>query len=254
MVRSIQVYRYEDSYSEEDILGIIKKIRSVENIVFDKNNKSHEIDIPSTISEVKSNDYGVGGHFFYRYQEKINKHMENEKYGIFGENYDFLLSPKAGIIIVHGTGKFRPQVRNLLSKVIHNELRGFFTEIIIHRDAMYELVDEIRKDDQKNNNVAKPSFEFLERKYNDFTELDFATGETLCVTNHKDFSKYYDACTLWSPKMKIKHCTGILESPPDDRALLSMNYNASFTLSQDASPMKWNQFVFMKCKKALGLR
>jgi hypothetical protein len=218
-----------------------------------KSNKNNNIEIQCNISEVSQNDYGISGHFFYRYQEKINRYMPDEKFAIWAEHYDFLISPKAGIIIIHGSTKFRRHVRNLISELIHQGL-GFFKEIIIHKEAMSDLIVEIRKDN-KENNVEKPNFDFLEKKYNDWTELNFATGETLCVTNHKDFKKYYDATTLWSPKMRIKQCVGIVEDEIiDSYASLMMKYDASFTLSQNASPQQWNKFVFDKCKKPLGLR
>ena len=252
MVRSIQVFRYEDASSEEDIFRILSKEKIVKYTTENKNNKSKKIEIQCNISEVKQGDYGVSGHFFYRYQEKINRYTDDEKYAIWAEHYDFLISPKAGIIIIHGSIKFRRHVRNLISQLIHQGL-GFFKEIIIQKEGMMDLITEIRKD-KKENNVSNPNFDFLEKKYNDWTELDFATGEILCVTNHRDFQKYYNATTLWSPKMRIKQCTGIVETPHDDRASLMMKYDASFTLSQHASPNQWNKFVFEKCKKSLGLR
>gem|GEM_PF-3864693 len=252
MARSIQVFRYEDPSTQEDSFNILKKTKEIKYASPDKSNKSETVELKCDISGIEVDDNGINGHFFYRYQVKINRYMPDEKYTVWGENYNFLVSPKSGIIILHGSAKFRPRVRNLLSEVIHDGL-GYFKEIIIHKDAMMDLVNEIRKDHTRNN-VERPKFDYLENKYNDFTDLDFATGATLCVTNHKDFAKYYAPTTLWSPKMRLKQCTGIVEDEPLDFASLSMKYDASFTLSQDASPTEWNKFVFGKCKKALGLR
>jgi len=251
LVRSIQVYRYQDAITKEDILGMLgKKKKIVSYKTSNKSSKDRDIKIDCTISEVKQDQDGVNGHFFYQYQEKINRNTSREKYSIWGEDYHFSILPKAGILIVYGTGKFRSQVRNLLSRTIHNETRGFFREIIIFKESMMGLVKEISKDNKKND-VEKPSFEYLEHKYNDWTELNFATGEELCVTNHRDFLKFYNPATLWSPKMRIKECTGILEDPVEDRASLLMKYNTSFTFSKHASPNQWKKFVLTKCKKAL---
>lgn len=251
-MRSIQVFRYEDASTQEDILRILQKEKIVKYTTPNKNNKSRDVELQCNISEIKQDEYGINGHFFYRYQDKINRYMPDERYATQAEHYDFLISPKSGIIMIHGSIKFRRHVRNLLSTVIHNGL-GFFREIIIHKEAMMDLVKEIGKD-HSSNNVEKPYLDYLENKYNDWTELNFATGETLCVTNHKDFLKYYNPATLWSPKMRIKQCIGIVEDPPADYASLAMKYDASFTLSQHASPKQWNKFVFEKCKKPLGLR
>lgn len=252
MVRSIQVFRYEEASAQKDILNVLKQTKDIKYASPNKSNKSKTIELRCDISDIKEDEYGISGHFFFRYQEKINRYMPDEKYAIWGENYNFLIAPKAGIIIIHGSAKFRRNVRNLLSQVIHDGL-GYFKEIIIHKDAMMDLVRDIIKDNTSNN-VERPKFDYLENKYNDWTELDFATGATSCVTNHKDFAKYFNPATLWSPKMRVKKCAGIVEEEPLDYVSLSMKYDASFTLSHDASPKEWNKFVFEKCKKPLGLR
>lgn len=252
MVKSIQVFRYENPLGIGEIRNILGNERRITNTKKDKSDPDSTIDLQCRIHRISREPFGILGHFFYRYQEKVNLYMEDEGYSIYGDHFDFLISPVHQCLIVHGAQKFREEVQRLISLVIHDGDTDGFARLILSKDNMERLRIHIT-DYNQNNDVEKPIFDTADSQYQGIDEFIYKSPETRCATEHRFYRQYLDHCDFLNLKMRIHLLNGIVEEPSNKRAKLSIRSNSSFTLSRHASPSQWNRFILETCRTSLGL-
>src|SRR3989337_925063 len=101
MVRSIRIYRYNYPPSLAEVRTKLDSIKTIPNQQQDQNDPDKTIDIPSMLSEIKHHAFGISGYLKYGFQKK-NEFTENGRFDITYQEYNFLISPKNGILILHG--------------------------------------------------------------------------------------------------------------------------------------------------------
>jgi len=101
LVRSIRVYRYNFPPTIGEIRIKLEKNKTIPNIQPDQNDPDKKISIPSKIDEIKQHAFGITGYIRYGFQKK-NEFSTEERFDITSQEYNFLISPKNGVLILHG--------------------------------------------------------------------------------------------------------------------------------------------------------
>jgi hypothetical protein len=157
LVRSIQLFTYDYPRGVGELRNVLGSSKTIHYTRTDKRQThfDEDLELEGKITQVTNSPFGIGGHFFYRYQEIVNRHMPDEHYAIFGEHYDFLISPKHKSMIVHGASLYRDHVKHLISETTHNEDSRAFGNRVITKEQMKKLVDAIRRYN-RNNDCERP--------------------------------------------------------------------------------------------------
>ena len=248
MVRSIQIFAYDYPLGIGEVYGILSKIKEVPYTKKDKIKPMEEIDLTATLSNVKKTDSVVTGYINYQYQHVIYKDTDKERDFVLDEGYNFLISSTGKCLIVIGGSTYRSSIPRLLSGVLHgkNEKKSGFSKITISKEKMHDLVFKIKEYDLEND-VERPNFEFIEKKYQNLDDMTYAQIG-MCITNHKLFKAQYPIATYWSPKMQLRKCNGILDDAHEPKVGFNMGKFAEFSLTTDAPPKGWYRFVLETCK------
>ncbi len=251
MVRSIRVYRYNFPPTIGEIRIKLEKNKTIPNIQSDQNDPDKEISIPSKIDEIKQHPFGITGYIRYGFQKK-NEFSAEERFDITSQEYNFLISPKNGVLILHGPSEYRIRVIDLLSLVIHDDDEGMFTSIIIGKEKLKQLVEKIIKLHPENN-LEEGKFRYSDKPYKSLKKVSYATIKDFCATDHPYFLPHYNKCSVWSCSLRVFKCYGILDDVSERSQRLNIGLDASFSLTIDANLIQWNRFIIETCKKTLDL-
>lgn len=251
MVRSIKVYRYNYPPTLGEIRLKLDKNKNIPNLQPDKNDPDNTISIPSTISELKQHAFGITGYLRYGFQKK-NEFLADERYDITSQEYNFLISPPNGILILHGPPEYRIRVVELLSQAIHGNDGDMFTEITIEKTKMKSLVEKIIRMN-KENNLEEGKFRYAGKPYKSLKKISYATITDYCATDHPYFTPHYEKCSEWSAVCRVFRCDGIIDKVSETSQRLTIARDASFSLTIDVDLTDWNRFIIETCKAALDL-
>jgi len=150
-------------------------------------------------------------------------------------------------LIIGGTVSYRPHVSRLLSFAIHKEdEKPSFKKITITKPKMLELIMKIKSYDVAND-VAKPNFEFVDKKLEDLNDITYSRIGT-CITNHPFFKAHYSIATYWSPKMRIRKCNGVVDEIDEDKVAFTLGKHAEFSITRNLNQENWARFVLETCK------
>ena len=251
MVRSIRVYRYNYPPSLAQVRTKLDDTKKIPNPQQDKNNSDEQIDVPSILSEIKHHAFGISGYLKYGFQKK-NEFTDQGRYDITYQEYNFLISPQNGILILHGPSEYRIRVTDLLSRVLHEDDSGMFTSITIGKEKIKKLVEKIIRMHSENN-LEEGKFRYSDIPYKSLKKVSFATIPDFCATNHPYFYPHYNKCSEWSCCLRIVKCNGIIDDISERSQRLNVSLDASFSLTIDAELVQWNRFIMETCKTALDL-
>jgi len=251
LVRSIRVYRYNYPPTIGEIRGKLDQNKTIPNKQPDQNDPSKEISIPSKLDEIKQHAFGITGYLQYGFQKK-NEFSGNERFDITSQEYNFLISPKNGILILHGPIEYRIRVIDLLSHILHENDDEMFTPIIIEKEKMKQLVEKIIRMNPENN-LEEGKFRYSGRPYKSLKKVSYATIPEFCATDHPYFLPHYNKCSEWSCALRIFKCNGIMDDLSERSQRLIIGLDASFSLTTDSNLIQWNRFVIETCKKALDI-
>ena len=253
MTSSIQVFHYRDILDAKDIL---KKIRG------DKISKSKkyldEISATTvldyTISDVKrtsvkhidNEDNGhpyadINGSFGYVYNESYHSSVDDKDAVRKYAGYNFTISYKHNILIVHGAVAKNKPVLDILSMIINEHPLGF-TEIYLSKNQINHVHDRILN--YNGNRLYRPYFiqGGATRGNRDFTNYGLSG---ICTTNDPSFHRDYHWASTWNPKWEIIECVGIVPVHEPKPRKLQIKTDSCFTLTGNRIPYpNWNTFVF----------
>jgi len=251
LVRSIRVYRYNYPPSIAEVRLKLEQNKTYPNLQPDKNDVSREIPVPSTISEIKQHTFGIIGYLKYGLQKK-NEFSSDERFDITSQEYNFLISPQNGILILHGSPEYRIPVIELLSKIIHGEDSDMLTAINIEKTKLKSLTEKIIRMNSENN-LEEGKFRYSDRPYKSLKKVSFATIAGFCATTHPYFLPHYEKCSEWSCVLRVYKCYGIMDEKSETSQRLVIGRDASFSLTIDADLTQWNRFIIETCKTALDI-
>ena len=251
LVRSIKVYRYNHPPTIGEIRRKLDQNKTIPNIQLDLNNPENEIPVPSKFDEIKQHAFGITGYLKYGFQKK-NEFSTDERFDITSQEYNFLISPNNGILILHGPLEYRIRVNDLLSHILHGDDEGMFTSITIEKEKMKKLVEKIIRM-YSENNLEEGKFRYSDRPYKSLKKVSYATIPDFCATNHPYFLPHYNKCSEWSSGLRIFKCNGIMDDVSERSQRLNIGLDASFSLTIDAELIQWNRFIIETCKQALDI-
>jgi hypothetical protein len=247
MTGSIQVFQYEYPLGLGEISQALPQGLEMPYKKKNKRNSLEQVNLTATILKIQKINNSLRGKFTYQYQDVIDKNTPQEKSIFRTEIYDFLISPSKNCVIIGGAKEYRSHVSRLLSFAIHKEdERPSFKQITIKKSKMLELVMKIKSYDLAND-VARPNFEFVDKKLQDLDDITYSQMGT-CITKHKFFKQHYPIATYWSPKMRIRKCNGIVDEINEDKVALTLGKNAEFSIRENLNPDNWARFVLETCK------
>ncbi len=229
----------------------LEKAKRIPNKQPNKNNPDEEIAVPSKIYDVKMHTFGIIGNLKFGFQKK-NEFIEKEHYDITSQEYNFLIAPKNGILILHGPSEYRIRVMDLISKIIHGNDDGLFSKILIEKFEMRKLAEKIIKVHSENN-LEEGKFRYRDEPYKRLKKVSFATTSQFCATKHEYFSPHYQKCSSWSCSLRIHKCNGIMDTVSETSQRLGIGLDATFSLTIEAELKEWNRFILETCKEALKL-
>ncbi len=257
MVGSIQVFKYEYPLGLGEIAQALPQGLEMPYKKKNKLNRLEQISLTATILKIDRIKNSLRGKFTYQYQDVIDRNTPKERSIFRTENYDFLISPSKNCVIVGGAKEYRPHVSRLLSFAIHKETdesdmkedeKPSFKRITISKQKMMELIMKIKSYDLAND-VAKPNFEFIDKKLEDLDDITYSQLGT-CITKHPYFKKHYPIATYWSPKMRIRKCNGIVDEINEDKSALTLGKHAEFSIRDNLNIDNWARFVLETCVSA----
>jgi len=251
LVRSIRVYRYNYPLTIGVIRTKLDQNKKIPNIQPDQNDPSQDISVPSKLDDIKQHAFGITGYLQYGFQKK-NEFSSNERFDITSQEYNFLIAPKDGILILHGPSEYRIRVLDLLSQILHENDDGLFVPIIIEKEQMKKLVEKIIRMNPENN-LEEGKFRYSGRPYKSLKKVSYATVPEYCATDHPYFTPHYNKCSEWSCSLRVFKCYGIMDDVSDRSQRLNIGLDASFSLTIDANLIQWNRFIIETCKNALGI-
>jgi len=258
VVKSIQVFRYLYPPTTGEVRLKIGTRRTLKRKVNDKDDIGEKIELKSTIQHIETFRDGVGGKITYEYYTKHKIPDTDTDYAIFKEDFHFLIFPELSILIVHGPQALRHKIRELVSNLFNEDNPDSYVRPIqINKVKMKTLINKIKRQGPMvagayKNNMKQADWEFPEESDHDAAEnITVAMHPEHCVSDYPSFNPNYADCTFWNAKMRVYKCNGILPEEEPDEAHLDLNFNASFSFSQDVSPEQWNIFVTETCRETI---
>lgn len=260
LVKSIQVFRYLYPPTPGEVRQKIGTKKTIKRKVDDKDDIGEKIELKSTIQFIEPFRDGIGGKITYEYYAKHNIPDRNTDYAVFKEDFHFLIYPELSILVVHGPQTRRHKIRQLVSNLFNEDTPDSYVRPIqINKVKMKNLINKIKRQGPMvgrsyKNNMKRADWEFPE-------ESDHSAAENVIVSMHPDhcvsdyptFNQNYVDCTFWNAKMRVYKCNGILpEQELEKDAHLDLNFDTSFSFSQDVSPVQWNLFVIETCRDAIS--
>lgn len=232
---------------------------------FQKESLINKIDNLKTIIKKldESNADGVSGTVEYQHLDRINTGNDNYAYQDKWENYDFFVSKKFKMLIVHGNKYHRGHVRNTLAEVFSGDIK-YITPIFIKTGDMLGLVDKIKIQGPKNdkneykNIMNETVWAFPNTSSHNGADLEHVRmhnneNKTICVSKFPTCAKNMKDSISFNTKMAIYKCNGILNTVSPIQSILEMYEDASFVYAPSPTAEQWNVFVTQTCKDALGL-
>ena len=267
MVKAIQVFRYEYAPSPAEVRLKLPKTKTINRPIhdFQKDFLVNKIDHLETVIKNldENNPDGVQGEVEYQYLDKINTGNDNYAYQDRWEHYDFFVSNKFKILIIHGSKYHRGNVRNTLAEVFSGDIK-FVVPIFIKTSDMLGLVNKIKldgpQDDKKEykNIMNEVEWSFPNMSSHNGADLEHvrmhnSLKKTICVSKFPTCSKNMKDSISFNTKMAVYQCNGVLSIASTVQTIFEMYEDASFVYAISPTPKEWNIFVTQTCKDALHL-
>ena len=250
----MQIYKFNECPPISQLRNKLGNSATIKRVVSNRNTINENITLKCKLHFIEENTVpGIGGKIDYEFQAKIRQSSANDEYSIFEEYYYFYIIPKYNIIIIHGSSSHRNQVRNEILRWLQEDFKEVeFETLYFSKETVKKIVDNVKRDYPKKNNIKKPVF-YYDRQ-NDFHKVEdmaFDMYSGVCASDYTSFKTLYNKASNWDVKMRVCKCAGILPEAVLDEFILDIYKDGKFTFSKNPTHIEWNRFVLEKCAFAL---